>query len=266
MERGFRVERSFASCASCLEFLINEYQQRTEQVWLEGPDSALVVQRTVPRFLFRGECGQFTSTRPIAARPETWRLTKDPGVNARLSTRDCHRFEHLSKSLLQRFTARDYDLSAFEALALLQHYGLPTVMIDCTSSAGTAMAFAIGDPKRQKIERGRICVVSTGSFQKGLTVAELSEHPWAVRARRQDAFAVSGLRRKFAIDLKSGEARLRWGVQWFDFPITLQDRDQAAERYRKLVSINDDPTAGILRCELIEYVERCGKLSRDLAK
>jgi hypothetical protein len=239
-------------------------QDDTERVWLEDPHSGLVVPHNAPRFLFRGEPGQFPKTTPMPGRPETWEFDHSSGRHMRLGPAECASFQGLSTRLLQRFTSPDYNLSALEALAVLQHYGLPTVMLDFTANPGTAMTFAtIKSGKNHDF--GRICVLPTESFKKGLTIAEFPEHRWAVRASRQEAFGVwAGADAKF--DLKSEQARTSWGVQWYEFPITPLDREQSVGRYQKLVSTNDDPTAGILRHELIEDVEHHGKLLPDLMR
>jgi hypothetical protein len=186
------------------------------------------------------------------------------GETIRLSRFECDRYQHLSESLVRRFTAEDYSLSEFEALAVMQHYGLPTVMIDCTSNSGTSMKFAIGGSYSENV--GRICVIPVTSYSKGLSVVELGEHAWALRAQRQDGFAVLRLGREQAVDLKSTEARDRWGVLWFEFDIAPADREQTADKYSQLTSIRDDPTAGILRHEIIEYAEKYGKFAPRLAQ
>ena len=249
------------SCVSCLKELIEKYpQDATEQIWLDNPNSDLLVPRKAPRFLFRGEPGQFPTTTPAAGRLGSWEFHDNSDTRVRLGRVECASFQELSTRLLQRFTGPDYNLSPFEALAVLQHYGLPTVMIDFTANPGTAMVFAINGGSHKF---GRICVLTTESFKRGLTIAELGEHQWAVRACRQEAFGICRPNDP-KLDLKS--APPNWGVQWYEFPITDQDRDQAAEKYTALISTNDDPTAGILLHELIEDVERNGKLPPNLAK
>ena len=264
MDSNFEVSEEFGSSAGCLRYLIDTYpQDATTTIWLATP-SGLVVPHSRPRFLFRGECGQFQETRPNARRAETWTVESKGGERLHLSQRALVEFRGLSAWLLQRFSQPDYDLSASEALAIQQHYGLPTVMLDFTANPGTAMAFAIGGSKKEK-DYGRICVLPAESYRNGLMLSELVEHRWALRAHRQEGFGVVALDRP-SPDLKSRHAQERWGIRWYEFPITEQDRQISAARYDALISDKDDPTAGILRHHLIEYVENFGKLADDLAR
>lgn len=253
MENNFEASRQFASAAACLQHLIDSYpQDATEQIWLEQSLCGLVVPHLASRFLFRGECGRFPETR---ASLERVRLS--PGALADL--------QGLSEWLLRRLRELpDYQLSEFEALAALQHYGLPTMMLDFTANPRTAMVFAIRGSKDIQ-DYGRICVLPTASYRKGLMISELGEHRWALRARRQEAFGVVSSGRP-SPDLKSSDARTRWGIRWYEIKITEKDRQLSAARYSALVDTDDDPTAGILRHHLIEYVEEFGKLSDDLAR
>ena len=125
---------------------------------------------------------------------------------------------------------------------------------------GVAMTFAIGYGSNGF---GRVGVVPTEVFREGISIVELRDHGWAVRAQRQDGFAVARMAPPI-LDLKSRWAQTRLGIKWYEFPITAQDRQQSLERYDKLVSLEDDPTAGLLRHEVIQYVEAFGKLPGDL--
>jgi hypothetical protein len=265
LEQQFQISKEFESAARCLQYLLEAYPRDSrEQIWLDQPDSNLIVPHSVPRFLFRGECGRFEKTIASAGRPETWALKDGLNERAKLSPTDCDKFQHLSKWLLELFTKLpDYDLSPFEALAIQQHYGLPTATIDFTADPAVAVAFAVCGNNRA--DRGRICVMPTESYLKGVNIANLSEHRWAARACRQEAFAIMANHGQ-PRDLKSDYARNVWGIRWFEFQITERDRQLCADRHSKLIATRDDATAGILRFHLIEYVEHFGKLSANLAK
>lgn len=238
-------------------------QDATERVWLQQSPGGLIVPHSAPRFLFRGECGQFPETRPNARRADTWTVKGKAGERVPLSPQALVEFRRLGACLLQRLCPPDFDLSASEALAVQQHYGLPTVMLDFTANPGTAMAFAIGGSKNKR-DYGRICVLPTESYRKGVMLSELVDHRWALRARRQEGFGVVCLDRP-SPDLKSRQAQKRWGIRWYQFRITDEDRQISAARYSALIDTDDDPTAGILRHQVIEYVENFGKMPDDLA-
>lgn len=213
----------------------------------------LTLPHRAPRYLFRGEAGWFPDTKPRAGRAGIW---KD------LCPESLSIFQGLSKWLIQKFVRQPYNLSEYEALAVLQHYGLPTIMLDFSSDPGVAMTFAIGDGGN---DYGRIAVLPIGAYHRGISVANLRDHRWAVRPQRQGGFGVAKLNPPYNVDLKSFEARTELGIRWFEFPITENDRRAASERYKRLTSMEDDPTAGFLRHHVIEYVEVFGKLPHELA-
>lgn len=246
------------SSASCLQHLLDHYSpESTHELWLEQPDSRIIVPHRTPRFLFRGEPGGFTDTKPSAGRLDTLHLD---GV--RLSAEARLLFPKLSDWLRRALTEPSYNLSDFEAIAVLQHYGLPTIMLDLTSDPGVAMAFAIG---RGSNDCGRIGVIPAAVFRKGVSIAELCDHGWAVRAQRQSGFAAARLKPPL-LNLKSSEALTQLGIEWYEFPVSQRDRDLARQRHDKLLSVRTDPTSGILRYHVIEYVETFGKLPPDLAR
>jgi hypothetical protein len=112
----------------------------------------------------------------------------------------------------------DYGLNEEEAKALLQHYGLPTELIDFTWHGGLAMAFAAADDT----EVGRICVMPMGQNARPPTHVDLSRHPWAHRAQMQRGVGV--IMPEGYEDLKSPKTRARFGLTWIEFQISGPDR------------------------------------------
>lgn len=252
----FLPDKRFTSLAAAFDFILKEYASRSAALLWSETDSGLLTPNKVPQYLFRGECGAFGTTKSGIFRPDTYRVE-----NGRLlSTPDLETLERLIRDLARRFTDEDdYSLKEHEAIGLLQHYGLPTWMIDFTGHAGHAFAFAAAG----EAQVGRVAVMSSclAAAERGLV--DLTEHPWAERPRRQAAFGVIAPSSR---DLKSDEARSRLNIRWYEFPVSSRDRAYLKDRYANLVSLSDDPSAGFLRFHITEYVEAKGKFSPALTE
>jgi hypothetical protein len=226
----------------------------SEQLWLEDSNSHLFLPHSAPRFLFRGECGTFPKTEASIYRAETY---------SQLSGKDLRRFEHLSNWLFDLFMKlADYSLSPMEALGVQQHYGMPTALIDFTANPAVAVEFAVCAGEQGT---GRVCIMPTASFTRGLFMSNLIEHKWVRRPQYQSAFAIAtsnGTRMDFKADYAHGDL----AVRWCEFPITEEDRRIAYPRYAELIDLSQDSTAGILRHHIIEYAERFGKFSSAMAR
>lgn len=246
----------FRSLSEALEFIRDRYAAiAPERLWLET-ESGLAVPSKAPQYLFRGEGGTFPTTVAAIYRPKTYCL-KD---GTRLSSVDLDVLQRLVHHLTWRFMEQDYSLDADSAIGLLQHYGLPTWIVDLTAHLGYAFAFAAAGGDHQV---GRVAVCPFRSLVRVGRVARLTDHPWADRPRRQGAFGVSMPREM--TDLKSQSVMAQLGITWFEFPIVDSDREYLRERHRALVDIQDDPTAGFLRHHITEYVEAYGKFSPTLS-
>jgi hypothetical protein len=179
--------------------------QSPEQLWLER-ESGLIVPHKAPAYLFRGECGSFLTTTAAIHRSGTYCLRD----GRRLPNADLDVLQDLIPSLARRFTGEDYGLDEHAAIGLIQHYGLPTWIIDFTYHLNCAVAFAsvgIGPV-------GRICVLPTSSFPRAQGLLNLTEHQWAERPRRQSAFGLIMPRHRS--DLKQREVRELLGLKWPD--------------------------------------------------
>jgi FRG domain len=225
-------------------------------LWLETR-SGLAIPHQAPEYLFRGECGQFPTTKAPINRRSTYALRD----GTRLTDTDLKTLEELIPLLVKRFTEADYSLGEHDAIGLLQHYGLPTWIIDFSSSFEHAATFAATGDETS----GRICVFPTRSYNRTFALVNLTGHAWAERPRRQEAFGLV-IAPTGVVDLKAPDARRFLGVQWFEFPISVIDRDFFRKKYDRLVSIVDDPSAGFLRFHITEYVEARDKVSPLLTK
>jgi FRG domain len=254
---AFRTDREFDSLGDAFEFVCGEWSPVPVALWDEtSPD--LVVPQDDGRFLFRGECGDFEKTVAGLHRQETG--TFDDG--RRLSDPDLTLLtQRLIPDLALRFAnTDDYDLDEPSAYAVLQHYGLPTRILDFTARPDIAFKFAAS----RKAAVGRVAVMERAVAFGGTPVFDFRGHEWAQRAQRQWAFGVipaDGL-----IDLKSEAARSRLGIRWYQFPVSPAEGPFFDANYAELLRWTDDPSAGFLRFHITEFVEGHGKLSPDLTE
>jgi hypothetical protein len=250
---AFEPDGSFESLEDACAFLLDEQARRpVERLWTEI-GSGLVVPRDVPRYLFRGENGRFDTTVSSIHRSETFAIRD----GRRLSVSDLRTLQGLISCLALHFVNnKTYSLNERQAYGLLQHYGLPTTIMDFTGDLTNAFAFAASGVSSV----GRVAVLTLpGCLER---VTDLTDHPWAERAQRQAAFGVvppDGL-----VDLKSEAARSRLGLRWYEFPVALSDRECLLTKIEELLRWTDDPSAGFLRFHITEFVEAHGKLSPEL--
>lgn len=134
----FVPDRRFESLGEAFDFLLNRYViEPGERFWLET-ESGLAIPHHAPQYLFRGECGEFETTKCGIQRPDAYNL-KDGRL---LSARDLAVLHDLIPDLADTFSEVPYRLDEHSAIGLLQHYGLPTCMVDFTARLGYAFAFA----------------------------------------------------------------------------------------------------------------------------
>src|SRR5579864_5317569 len=252
---AFQPDHRFESMADAWTFLLDQQVRRpVERLWAETP-SGVVVPRKVPRHLFRGECGYFETTLSSIHRSETVALRD----GRRLSALDLRTLQQLIPGLAYRFVdMEDYSLDEPHAYGLLQHYGLPTTIVDFTGNLSYAFAFAASG----KATVGRVAVLRLPEASEFTRVIDFTGHPWAERAQRQAAFGV--VPPAELMDLKSDAARTRLGLHWYEFPVSLSDHDYLYGKTQELLRWTDDPSAGFLRFHITEFVEAHGKFSPEL--
>src|ERR1700733_1247667 len=210
----FEPDRRFESLEDAFTFLLDQQVRRpVERLWTETP-SGVVAPHEVPSCLFRGECGLFETTMSSIHKPDMATL----GDGRRLSVPDLRALQQLILGLVDLFVhSETYALNEHQAYGLLQHYRLPTTIIDFTGDLTNAFVFAAAG--RSTV--GRLAVLD---LPKALErVIDFTDHPWAERALRQAAFGVvppDGI-----IDLKSDAGRSRLGLRWYEFPVTPADRE-----------------------------------------
>lgn len=254
---AFEPDRRFASLTEAFEFILDRYAVRPgpERHWLQR-ESGLLIPREMPPYLFRGECGDFPTTTSTAGRAAGYLHSGGKS----LSLHDQNLLRKLIPIVANRFAAADYELDEHAAWGLLQHYGMPTPMIDLTGNLTVAFAFAAGE----MADIGRVAALPLSVVKGRGLLVDLHDHKWAHRAQQQAAFALVAPTN--LLDLKSPAARAQMQLEWFEFPVTDADRAYLASEQQRLLNLSDDPSAGFLRFHLTEYVEANGKFSPDLTE
>ena len=254
---AFKADQEFGSLPEAFEFILDHYIVRPgpDRQWLKR-ESGFFIPRDMPPYLFRGEGGDFPTTTSTAGRATSYLHSGGKS----LSLQDQDLLRKLVPIIANRFVAADYELDEHAAWGLLQHYGIPTPMIDFTGKLSVAFAFAAG--ARSNI--GRVAAMPVALAKGHGLLVDLHDHIWAHRAQQQAAFAL--VASTHLLDLKSLEARAQLKVEWFEFPVTDADRAFLANAQQKLLNLSDDPSAGFLRFHLTEYVEANGKFSPELTE
>ena len=233
----FQADRRFESLTEAFRHIFGQVQS----------ESGLVYPREPPGLLFRGECGSFATT-DGGRRLQAEVLAGE----CRLSNPDVVQLGRLVFKLAERLRKEPDRLDRIGAMGLLQHYRLPTRMVDFTANLNNAFAFAVTGAS----STGRVAVMPR--VPQGLRVIDLMAHPWAERAQRQGAYAV--IITDELADLKSETARSLAGIKWYEFPIVPFDRNHFKEMYQELLRESDDASAGFLRLHITEYVEAFWKV------
>src|SRR5262249_30248017 len=117
-------------------------------------------------------------------------------------------------------------MSPYFAEGCCQHYGLPTNLVDFSSSLGVALSFArptthLGKPNHEAAAGGVAVLdlsVYSGIEYPDILLADLTSHPWSRRPRRQAAFGVLARGEVgHAPDLKAPHTCAQLGISWFTF-------------------------------------------------
>ena len=129
----FEANWKFTSLSDCLRYLGERFPpNETTVVELRTP-SGLIVPHRAPKYLYRGECGLFETTESSLTRLERSGL---------LDAAEQQSLRKVHEALQWRFRQEDYGNSQWNAEGLLQHYGVPTEVVDFSSFLDVAAAFA----------------------------------------------------------------------------------------------------------------------------
>ena len=129
--RGFVANWQFPSLTRCLRHL-REHFPPEETVTVKQPAPNGLVHYA-PRYLYRGECGDFPTTESS--------LTRLSG-SGRFDAAEQETLLRIHDALLARFQNEDYDNGKWNSEGLLEHYGIPTEVINFSRDLDVAAAFA----------------------------------------------------------------------------------------------------------------------------
>jgi hypothetical protein len=239
----------FESMTKALRHILGEYVARDGPQPCEQGCPGVLRPQEVPGFLFRGECGLFAATTASLAR-----------ARDNLSIGDVRKLAEVSDWIAAGLHEEREGLSWHYAFALLQHYGMPSRIVDFTGDVGLALAFA----GHGKYDVGRLAVLPYVPSPSG-PIVELFAHPWAERAQRQAAYGVV-MDPHDIYDLKSDAAQNRLKIRWYEFRIQPAEKELCELRVHELLRQTDDPSAGFLRYYITRYVEAFQKLSPTLTE
>jgi hypothetical protein len=251
---------SFNSLGECRAFLKEHFPKSTTEIQSaigENPDGSQTKgRRRVPRYLFRGENEKYRTCRPAMCR-----LNDDQD----LDPDDKADLIRVVEEAVAWFSCNEnnFGLSSRDAEGLVQHLGLPTRYLDFSAAPDIAAAFAMGHTP-QPHRAAAICVldVQKAIQSRCAQIADLTNHRWCERARRQQAYGFAPL--SFS-DLRLPEATDHAGLWWFDATIQATDIDRFRGELEELLDATSDPGSGLLRLVINLYVAGNGKLRPAVA-
>lgn len=234
-----RIHKTFSSLADCVSYIRETFGDN---------ESLNLSSAKVPVFLFRGESSTYPTSIALMQRIKS-------DIKLPLETRKA--LEAIANKLdaeLQSFL----NLTPMLSAGFLQHYGIPTELLDLTSDLDVAAFFA----SYNEIGRdGLICVLPTEAISNKSIIIDLTQHPTAERPRRQSAYTF--FHQKY-LNLKDEECVKDLNLKWFAFTLTQEDR----KNYHKdlgLLDAHTDKMAGVLQLLLDDYDKTDDVTARWLA-
>ena len=239
---------TFDSLSDCVEFISANYAAEPVQLDSHRMNARIVEKKgslTAPKYLFRGESGQYPKTTS-----SLYRLNADVTLPLKA-------LEHLllTRARLNRDLSEKYGLGALLAEGLLQHYGIPTDFLDLTTSLDVATCFAT-DLRVGQI--GGICVAQTQRLSELSTLVDLRNVASAARPRRQQAFAMSC---EGHYNYKSDKTIRELGLRWHWFRFTEADTRTFPPK-PELLDAHTDRASGLMELLISDY----GKIHDQAAK
>lgn len=243
----FVTERQFSSLADCIEHINGIYSGEITVAGKDRTSGDSVGILDIPAYLLRGESAEYQST--------TATMQRVP-IDLDLTDRAKQLIPQLS-SFIEKELSEFLALSPMDSAGFAQHYGLPSELIDLTSS-GCAGYFASGGKVGQK---GYIAVFPTNELVRSSVLIDLRNHPKADRPRRQHAF---GIFHNNYTDLKDERCIAELKSIWFGFTLTDSDKDIFQSK-SWILEAHTDPVAGALQIVIDSMVEKHDKLPDEIA-
>lgn len=245
-----RYLKKFDSLNDCIQYIQQNFPQDSKIIrQVIDEETGKKIEKSIPAFLYRGEEYAWPTTVSSNQRIEDSKvLTQE--------TKDKFRIiGNRIDSELQNFS----NLSPMYSAAYLQHYGLPTELLDITSDLDIAAYFAstgnIG-------ETGLICVFSLKDIHTKSIIIDLTNHPSAERPRRQSGYAF--FHKKFT-DIKEKSCIKELNLKWFSF--TLQEEDIKKFKVKdEILNAYSDKVAGVIQLIVDDFEKQDDETAKWLAE
>jgi FRG domain len=242
------VKKHFSSLTDCIAYVSGTYFGEVHVEAKDRRSSESLGSVVTPAYLFRGESAQYESTMATIQR-----LPADPALSER-ARKLLPKITSLIESQLREFLS----LSPMDSAGFAQHYGLPTELLDLTSSTRVAGFFASGGEPR---DDGYVAVFPVNALVGSSVTVDLRNHHLAARPRRQQAFA---LFHREHLDLKDSRCVEDLQSVWFGFTLTGADKE-SFQRENSILDAHTDPIAGALQLVVDSMVQEHGKLPDEIA-
>jgi hypothetical protein len=245
-----RTDKAFDSLKDCIEYIKQTFpDDATTKIKVIDSDTGEHFKTSVSSYFYRGEEYAF---------PTTVSSMQRLNDNVKLSKETKEKFKSVTSKIdmeLQEFS----NLTPMYSAAYLQHYGLPTELLDITSSIDIAAYFAscgkIGDV-------GLMCVLSIKEIYNQSKIIDLTEHPSAERPRRQFAYAF--FHDKF-IDLKATDCIDTLKLKWFSFTLSESDIKQFKIK-EQIIEAQTDKVAGAIQIIVDDFEKQEDEIAKWLSE
>jgi hypothetical protein len=161
------------------------------------------------------------------------------------------------EEIYAEYHAEVHGLSDEEGVGFLQHYGFPTDLFDLSPSVTTARFFSCHGNESQPI--GLLAAFPREQVEASFQLTDLSRHPFALRPRRQIAYAArppAGL-----IDLKDDQCSELTKSRWYKFKKSTSDI-RFAKSYESFAYPAESELAFFFSDEFIDFFQNHWAIER----
>ena len=225
------IEKEFNTLKECISYIQTTFVQETISIPVKDIETARVFTKNIPRYFYRGESKAYSSTFSTKLRLEQTLPEKV--------------FEDIQKVVVAVDLQLQNMLGLHPKLSLgyLQHYGLPTELIDISPSLDTAIFFSSYYSGNNTFEEGYFCVFDAAIIHSKSMIIDLSDHNHALRPRLQNAFTFF---HKSHRNIKSEECISDLALHWFYFKSTISEKAVFFDKLKYLPNSFDDLTASFI--------------------